>query len=122
MLFIYKLKKLHKRSQLYGVSRININPNFRDEDQIKAEIMSTKYKRKQKLSSFVVKKNKFLFYPNSSFIFFWNMMNLMFILYFLIVMPLLLIFFTSNNFIDYFENFIDICFIVDILINFNTTF
>ena len=123
LLFIHRLKKLRKLVQYYGISNIKINPNFRDANKIKEEL-------KIKKNSIIIKKNSllkfkrktYLFYPNTIFIFIWSLINLIFIFYFITFLPFFIVSFLEIKFFLNLEKIINIFFIIDIFLNFNTTY
>lgn len=49
-------------------------------------------------------------------------MMLVFVVYAISIMPYITVFIDSNNYQDIFEDFMDICFVIDLILNFFITF
>ena len=119
IIFIIRLKNLWKRAQYYGVSTININPNFRSIKKIKKKLEPSK---KTILNFNIIKRKKYLFYPNDLISIISNFLNLIFIFYLIVFIPVFFVFEYENIFWKILDRIMDIFFIIDIFINFNTTY
>lgn len=114
--------KILQNIRKYGTGEINWDPyqrkkediwrflNFRDVNTLRAtQNQNEKWRR-------------FLFYPDNKFIIIWDIISLVFLIYFLSFMPVLIVFNYNNEFLDIFEIIVDCFFIIDIFINFNLTY
>lgn len=115
---VVKFWRILEHIKQYGTSSNLYNIAFRSRKSVKKSIFPI-----AKHSSAVkVKTSLFcLFHPNSTILSIWNLLLFVFVIYALSIMPYLTVFIqTENVWQDAFEDFMDICFILDVLINFFT--
>ena len=126
LLFYYRMLCISKRIKLLGKSNISINPCFRKSSQIKAVYEENdKCARMLTTGTYKPKKpanNNFLFYSDQMGIIIWNLISIPLLLYIVIFIPYFLVFNISIFVFNTFEKMIDVYFIFDILVNFNTAY
>lgn len=111
-----KFLKISKKLKLYGTSSINLNLNYRNKNFILKAITINKLKsikeEMKKIDNLVNPQNKFFTY--------WNLLMLIFIIYSIILMPYFMVFEADNIIVNNCELIMNIFFLIDIVINFNT--
>lgn len=118
ILAVVKFWRILEHIKQYGTSSNLYNIAFRSRKSVKKSIFpiakgSSQVKIKAKLV--------FLFHPNSTFLLFWNILLLFFVFYALSFMPYLTVFQQNDDPVQNgFENFMDVCFLIDLIINFFT--
>lgn len=115
---VVKFWRILEHIKQYGTSSNLYNIAFRSRKSVKKSIFPI-----AKGSSQVKVKTKLflLFHPNSTFLTFWNILLLFFVFYVLSFMPYLTVFQQGDSTIqDGFENFMDVCFLLDLAFNFFT--
>jgi hypothetical protein len=116
---VLKFWKILDHIKQYGTSSNLYNIAFRNRASVKASIFPIS----KNPTTTVVRKgqSRCVIDPGSTFTLIWNIILFVFVFYAISVMPYLAVFqTTSNPYQDWFENAIDICFMVDIGINFFT--
>ena len=68
------------------------------------------------------KKSVYIFLPTSSIRSSWDFIILILLLYICLVVPFILAFGLNNNIFTLFDYILDVCFIIDVLVNFNTAY
>lgn len=116
---VLKFWKILDHIKQYGTSSNLYNIAFRNRASVKASIFPI---AKNPTSTVVSKgQTRFIIDPNGTFTLIWNILLFLFVFYAISVMPYLAVFQNdSNPYQDFFENSIDVCFIIDIFINFFT--
>ena len=125
LIFAFRMYRIWKNIQYYGLSHNQCNPNFRKIEDIREFLQSQKKDEKRSFKRINTKKKTkklYLFYPDQTFIIIWSIFSLIFLMYFLTIMPYLIVFNINSTFLNTFEKIIDIYFIIDIIFNFNLTF
>ena len=119
VLAVVKFWRIFEHIKQYGTSSNLYNIAFRSRKAVKRSIFPI-----VKLASGVkVKKNATCFiHPDSRFIVIWNGLILVFVMYAISIMPYLSVFLDQNSYQDIFEDFMDVCFVVDLCLNFFITF
>lgn len=114
-----KFWKILDHIKQYGTSSNLYNIAFRNRASVKASIFPI---AKNPTTTVVSKgQSRFIIDPNGTFTLIWNIVLFLFVFYAISVMPYLAVFQNdSNPYQDFFENSIDVCFIIDIFINFFT--
>lgn len=113
---VWRFLKILENIKQYGTSSNLYNIAFRSRKSVKRSIFPI-----AKNQSHVKAKVKLflLVHPNSIYLTLWNVLLFFFVLYALIIMPYFSVFVQVDNVYQIaFENCMDICFIIDVILNF----
>lgn len=116
MLAYSRLNQISENIMTYGTSKVELNPALREKSQICDSMLQQNDPLAQKLKT---QKFDWRFYPNSPFYFCWTFITVIFLLYYITLMPYFIVFYTDLTPIHIFEMTSDVFFLVDILVNFN---
>lgn len=119
------MMKLRERAQNFGIPNMALNPNYRTQQQISKyleQICFFTSNNSEPPQVLPKAKRDYLFYPDNIFLVFWNTIQMIFIFYNLTFLPYLLVFQIDTPLYNFIDDFIDLLFLIDILLNFNTTY
>ena len=127
MIFVFRLTKRLEHRKLYGVPKFTLNPHFKPLELIRRNINYNSYgygsglRNLQSTLNLVSerKTTRWLFFPNQSGIVIWNIISIGIITFLLVYVPSSVAFDFNSAVMDIFDYFIDVFFLVDLLINFN---
>ncbi len=117
---VIKFWRILEHIKQYGTSSNLYNIAFRSRKSVKRSIFPIA----KHAIGVKVKHNMFcLFHPNSPFLAIWNIVLMAFVIYAMSAMPYLAVFLKNPDpWHEAFEDFMDICFMIDVVINFFTAY
>jgi hypothetical protein len=128
LLLIAKFRKMNKNLQLYGTSETGFDENKPKKHLHKLRRIQTEVEKEENGDKSQIKK-KLKFYlpillPNCTFMYFWNTILLLLMIYTALLMPFRIAFIDQDDSPIWspLENVIDFLFLTDCLINFNLAF
>jgi CRP-like cAMP-binding protein len=126
VVFVFRLTKRLEHRKIYGIPRHTLNPHFKPLELIRRNINSLHgssggVRHLHSTLNIISdrKVTRWLFYPNQTGMILWSIISICIITFLMVYVPASLAFDYSNIVMKILDDFIDIFFIADFLLNFN---